>query len=78
MNVQVGDFHIIRGPPTVLLTQILRNTVFFKSQNPRKAGTLCISQAETKITKLLKAEQISKRTTIFTQNDNFIQPDHFE
>ena len=26
----------------VLLTWSLRNTVFYKSQNPRKAGTLCI------------------------------------
>ena len=42
MYVQVGDFHVSRGSPTVQLTQILHNAVFFKSQNPRKAGTLCI------------------------------------
>ena len=42
MYVPVGDYRICRGPSTVLLMQILRNTVFFKSQNPRKAGTLCI------------------------------------
>jgi hypothetical protein len=41
MYAQAGDFRVIRGPPTVPLTQILRNAVFFKSQNPRKAGTLC-------------------------------------
>ena len=35
------DFCIIRGPPTVPLTRISRNMVFFKSQNPLKAGTLC-------------------------------------
>ena len=41
MYVQVGDFRVSRGPPTVPLTRISRNTVFSKSQNPRKAGTLC-------------------------------------
>ena len=41
MYVQVGDFCVSRGPPTVPLTQISRNTVFFKSQNPHMAGTLC-------------------------------------
>ena len=40
MYAQVGDFPISRGSPTVPL--ILRNVVFFKSQNPRKAGSLCI------------------------------------
>ena len=39
--LQQGDFHVSRGPPTVPLTQISRNAVFFKSQNPRKVGTLC-------------------------------------
>ena len=29
------------GPPTIPLSGFMRNTVFFKSQNPRKAGTLC-------------------------------------
>ena len=42
MYVQVGDFHVSRGSPTVQLTQILHNAVFFKSQNPCKAGALCI------------------------------------
>ena len=42
MYVQVGDFCVSRGPPTVQLTQIFSNAVFFKSQNPRKAGTLVI------------------------------------
>ena len=41
MYAQVGDFCVSRGHPTVPLTQISRNAVFFKSQNPRKAGTLC-------------------------------------
>ena len=41
MYTQVGDFRVSRGPPTVPLTQILCNTFFFKSQNPRNAGTLC-------------------------------------
>jgi hypothetical protein len=40
--VQVGDFHISRGFTTVPLTRISCNTVFSKSQNERKAGTLCI------------------------------------
>ena len=42
MYVQVGDFRVSRGPPTVPLMQISCDTVFFKSQNPRKAGTLCM------------------------------------
>ena len=37
-----GDFHVIRGPLTVLLTQILSNAVFLKSRNPCNAGTLCM------------------------------------
>ena len=41
MYAQVGDFRVSRGPPRVLLTRILRNVVFFKSQNSHKAGTLC-------------------------------------
>ena len=36
------DFCVSRGPPTVPLTRILCNAVFFKSQNLRKAGTLCM------------------------------------
>ena len=44
MYVQVGDFCVSRGPPTVPLTRISCNAFFFKSQNPRKAGTLCILQ----------------------------------
>ena len=46
MYVWLGDFCVSNGSPTVLLTQImqiLRNRVFFKSQNSRKPGTLCIS-----------------------------------
>ena len=42
MYAQVEDFRVSRGPPTVLLTQILRYAGFFKSQKSRKAGTLCI------------------------------------
>ena len=42
MYPQVVDFHISRGPPTVVpLTGILRNEIFFKFQIPRKVGTLC-------------------------------------
>ena len=41
MYAQVEDFCVSRGSPTVPLTQISCNAVFFKSQNPRKAGTLC-------------------------------------
>ena len=44
MYVQVGDFRVSRGISTVPLTQISCNTVFFKSQNARKVGTLCRSQ----------------------------------
>ena len=40
-----GDFPVSKGPPTVPLTQILCNAVFFKSQNANKAGTLCITKA---------------------------------
>ena len=41
--VQVGDFCVSRGPlqSTVPLARNLRNTGFFKSQNPQKAVTLC-------------------------------------
>ena len=42
MYAQVGDFRISRGPSTVPLTRISRNSVLFKSQNPHKAGTLYI------------------------------------
>ena len=31
MYVQVGNFLVSNGPPTVQLTQILRNAVFFKT-----------------------------------------------
>ena len=42
MYVQVGDFHVSRGLATVPpLTRISCNMVFSKSQNARKAGTLC-------------------------------------
>ena len=37
----MGEFRVNRGPPTVLLTQISSNAVYFKSINPRYAGTLC-------------------------------------
>ena len=38
--VQVGDFLISRGRPTVPLTGIVCNADFFKSQNLVNAGTL--------------------------------------
>ena len=41
MYVQWGNFCISRGFTTVPLTQILRNTIFSKSQNASMAGTLC-------------------------------------
>ena len=41
MYAQVGDFCGSRGPPTVPITQISRNAVFLKSQNPCNGGTLC-------------------------------------
>ena len=41
MYVEVGDSCICRGPHTVPLMRISCNAVFFKSQNPHKAGTLC-------------------------------------
>ena len=37
MYLQVGDLRVSRGPPTVPLTQISGNALFFESQNPRKA-----------------------------------------
>ena len=43
MYVQVGDFCVSRGFTTIPLTRISYNTVFSKSQNVRKAGTLCTS-----------------------------------
>ena len=36
MYVQLGDFRISKGPPTVPLMRILYNTVFFKSQTSHK------------------------------------------
>ena len=45
MYVQVGDFCISRGLTIVPLTRISCNTVFSKSQNARKAGTLCIENS---------------------------------
>ena len=41
MYSQVGDFCVCRGTLSIPLTWISNNTVFFKSQNPHKAGTLC-------------------------------------
>ena len=42
MYVQVGDLAVVGDCSTVPLTQISCNTVFSKSQNARKVGTLCI------------------------------------
>ena len=42
MYVQVGILALVGDHSTVPLTQISCNTVFSKSQNARKAGTLCI------------------------------------
>ena len=44
MYAQVGDFCGSKGSPTVPLKRILRNAVFFKSQNQGKAGTLYINE----------------------------------
>ena len=41
MCMQVGDFRVSKGPPTVPLMWISSNAVFYKSLNPHKAGTLC-------------------------------------
>ena len=41
MYVEEGNFYASRGPTTVPLTLISCNTVFSKSQNAHKAGTLC-------------------------------------
>ena len=41
MYVQVGNLALVGDQSTVPLTQISCNPVFFKSQNPCKAGTLC-------------------------------------
>ena len=41
MHVEEGNFYASRGPTTVPLTLISCNTVFSKSQNAHKAGTLC-------------------------------------
>ena len=44
MYDEVGDFHVRREFPTVQITRFLRNAVFFKSQNPRKAGPSVVIQ----------------------------------
>ena len=44
MYVQVGDLALVGDHSTVPLTRISCNKVFSKSQNVRKAGTLCIRQ----------------------------------
>ena len=44
MYVQVGDLALVGDHSTVPLTPISYNTVFSKSQNVRKAGTLCTYQ----------------------------------
>ena len=41
MYVQVGGLAVVGDCSTVPLTQISCNTVFSKSQNARKAETLC-------------------------------------
>ena len=41
--MQVGYF-CVKEPPTVPLTRISCSTVFAKSKNARKAGTLCIGR----------------------------------
>ena len=41
MYVQVGDLVLVGDHITVPLTRISCNTIFSKSQNERKAGTLC-------------------------------------
>ena len=38
MYTQLGDFRASWGLPTVPIKQILRNAIFFKSQNPCKGG----------------------------------------
>ena len=43
MYVQVRDFCVSKGPPTVPLTRISCNTVFSKSQNARKVGTFFVA-----------------------------------
>ena len=69
--LQVGDFCISRGSPTFPITQILRNSFFFKAQNPLKLGTLCTS---IKIWNLLDPDRLGPsdlknvKTSIFTVN----------
>ena len=45
MYMQVGDFDVSRGLITGPLTRISCNTVFSKSQNACKAGTLCVENS---------------------------------
>ena len=45
MYVQVGDFHVSRGPPTVLLSQVLHNVAhFFASPKIRVRGELSVAK----------------------------------
>jgi hypothetical protein len=66
------------------------NTEFFKNVSRiliRKAADASVSKSWAGVhlhqslaldfSLQLKAEQINKMTTIFTQNDNFFKPDHF-
>ena len=41
MYMQVGDLVVLGDCTTVPLTRISSNTIFSKSQNARKSGTLC-------------------------------------
>ena len=79
MYVQVGDFHISRELSTIPIAQISCNTVFSKSQNARKAGTLCMSAASAglkyialvlfvKYVKFMFFEKAAKNYKIFTDN----------
>ena len=65
MFVQVGDFCVGRGSLTVPLTGISCNAVFCKSQNKRKAGTLC-----TKKLHKLKLKKILKIMTLYLIHRN--------
>ena len=53
MYVQVGDFRVSRGPPTVPLTQISCNTVI---SNKHKAGTLCNKQEQKHVSETMGAK----------------------
>ena len=65
MYAQVGDFQISRGPPTVPLTGISRNTFFLKSQNPHMRGPSVTLKVYLLITLEADFTELYKKSSVF-------------